>query len=561
MTTPTRSAAKDNVFQFLEEQNVYADSAKFTYYKNTVKTPQHRAVAWLAREDHANLKVPDPTADDASTAIYNYLVRYIMAVIFYALGGPDHWSNKLGFLTKFSVCTWQGHVVSGSTLLEGGIYCPGDSGPPTELRLGFVQAKGQLPSEIGLLTSLTHLDFGSSSLREAMPPEICKIWKLEKLDLSDNELSGELPPCLGSMSALKWIYVNGNLFTGTIPNQTMALTQLERLVLEDNELSGDPTHIFNKMSALQLLYVGKNNFTGLIDSNFMKGHKSLIVLDVSRNQFRFENTTGFPAELLRLSSLTHLDLSMNPLQGSFPKVLLNKASTNHKLNFLSLHDTKMKGVLPQLDQFVAMQHLDMSRNSFHGTIPSSYGNLTHLELFYLSENHRLTAGTIPSSFHQLTKLRDLSIRETNRNGSIPSFIGANLTGLVLLDLGINNFTSALPSDFKNLQNLEYLLLNGNEQLSGGLRSLKYLLKKLKILLLDGTKLTENFDCPPVTNTSSDLVVYVDCANVSVPPCTCCKCCKVGAGRGCSETLLANVDASWFNTFNRTSYSFFEKGEH
>jgi hypothetical protein len=55
-TFPTRSATKDDVFQFLEEQNVYADSAKFTYYKNTVKTPQHRAVAWLAREDHANFK-------------------------------------------------------------------------------------------------------------------------------------------------------------------------------------------------------------------------------------------------------------------------------------------------------------------------------------------------------------------------------------------------------------------------------------------------------------------------------------------------------------------------
>jgi hypothetical protein len=67
------------------------------------------------------LKVPDPKTDDASTAIYNYLVRYIMAAIFYALDGPDHWSNKLGFLTKISVCTWQGQVVSRSTLLKGGI--------------------------------------------------------------------------------------------------------------------------------------------------------------------------------------------------------------------------------------------------------------------------------------------------------------------------------------------------------------------------------------------------------------------------------------------------------
>jgi Leucine-rich repeat (LRR) protein len=552
-TSGERVATKEEVFAFLKRENVYLD---LTYIESTVKSPQHRAAAWLAREDHAKLKVPDANAD-ASTK-YSYLTRYVMAVNFYTLDGPNQWTNKLGFLTRQSVCTWQGQVQYSEGITEGGVFCPNDRGDPTELRLGFVNAIGPLPSENGLLTSLTHLDFGTSRLSGTIPTEICNIWNLTKLDLSYNEFSGKLPPCLGSMTALKWIFANSNALMGTIPTQFKSLTQLERLILEDNMLTGDPTPVLNSMTAVQHVFLGDNNFTGTINATFMSGHKALAVLDVSRNQFRLD--TNFPHHLLSLASLSHLDLSANPLYGSFPKVLLSSKITNHKLQFISVYDTHMNGELPLIERFAALQFLDLSLNSFRGTIPSYNNSFPLLEVLYLSENPRLSAGTIPTSFHQLTKLSDLSMRHTNRQGPIPSFIGSNLTNLVLLDIGINNFTSSLPSDFSKLKKLEYLLLNGNLGLTGGLGSLTHQLRQLKVLLLDGTSISGKFQCPPITNTSSDLVAFVDCKN-GTPPCTCCICCNVGTGVNCSKPLLANIDASWAISFNRSTYKFFEIDEH
>jgi Leucine-rich repeat (LRR) protein len=558
-TSGQRYSTKEEVFAFLERERIYLD---LTYIESTVKSPQNRAAAWLSREDRANLKVPDANAD-ASTK-YSYLTRYVMAVNYYALDGPNQWTNKLGFLTPRSVCTWQGQVQYSEGITEGGVFCPNDRGDPTDLRLGFVKAIGQIPTENGLLTSLTNLDFGTSRLSGTIPTEICKIWNLTKLDLSYNELSGKLPPCLGTRTDLKWIFANSNALVGTIPTQFKALTQLERLVLEDNMLTGDPTPVLNSLTRVQHVFLGDNNFTGVIDSTFMSGHKSLAIMDVSQNQFRLDTSANFPHHLLSLANLSHLDLSVNPLHGSFPKVLLSSKITskitNHKLQFISVYDTNMNGELPHFDRFAALQFLDLSLNSFHGTIPSYNGSFPQLELLYLSDNPRLSPGAIPTSFQQLSKLSDLSMRGTNRGGTIPSFIGSNLTNLVLVDLGVNNFTSSVPSDFSKLKKLEYLLLNGNLGLNGGLGSLTHQLGQLKVLLLDGTNISAKFQCPPITNTSSDLVAFVDCPDDN-PPCICCMCCDVGSGAGCSEPLLANIDASWKNSFNRSTYKFFENDEY
>ncbi|KAL7596955.1 hypothetical protein Lser_V15G29317 [Lactuca serriola] len=74
-------------------------------------------------------------------------------------------------------------------------------------------------------------------------------------------------------------------------------------------------------------------------------------------------------------------------------------------------------------------YLDLSRNSFHGTIPAIIGSLTQLRSLYLGYNN--LNGTIPRSIGSLTELRQLDLSYNSLYGTIPPEFG-NLTNLQLL---------------------------------------------------------------------------------------------------------------------------------
>jgi hypothetical protein len=68
-----------------------------------VDTYQYQAVNWLANHDAMNL--PVPTTNIQSYEGYMYAARYILALNYFALGGPQ-WDNPYHFLSPQSVCLW-----------------------------------------------------------------------------------------------------------------------------------------------------------------------------------------------------------------------------------------------------------------------------------------------------------------------------------------------------------------------------------------------------------------------------------------------------------------------
>jgi Leucine-rich repeat (LRR) protein len=83
-------------------------------------------------------------------------------------------------------------------------------------------------------------------------------------------------------------------------------------------------------------------------------------------------------------------------------------------------------------------------------------NLTYLFM----ANNPFEAEVIPK-FWDMTSLRELSLKNTKRTGSIPEWMGTNLTNLVLLDLGDNELEGTIPESLGKLDKLSFLLLNGN----------------------------------------------------------------------------------------------------
>src|SRR5436853_4138149 len=101
-------------------------------------------------------------------------------------------------------------------------------------------------------------------------------------------------------------------------------------------------------------------------------------------------------------------------------------------------------------------------NNMNGSIPSSIGNLTNLELLGLYVNQ--LSGHIPSSIGNLVNLEFLNLDDNQLSGNIPSSIG-NLVNLITLVLGYNQLTGNIPSSIGDLVNLQSLNL-GTNQLTG-----------------------------------------------------------------------------------------------
>ncbi|KAL7196138.1 hypothetical protein ACSBR1_036205 [Camellia fascicularis] len=84
------------------------------------------------------------------------------------------------------------------------------------------------------------------------------------LDLSCNKLIGEIPFELGQLSSVHALNLSHNLLTGPIPKTFSNLTQIESLDLSYNSLSGNiPTELIN-LNFLEVFTVAHNNLSGKI---------------------------------------------------------------------------------------------------------------------------------------------------------------------------------------------------------------------------------------------------------------------------------------------------------
>lgn len=527
-----------------------------TLLVETYGTPQFKAAVWIAEQDGANLPVPSINTDINDEQAYEYIFRYVMALNYFAMGGPNSWLRQLNWLSEENVCSWQGEVFVDNALRKIGVFCNNDEGPPTDLRLNHNGLSGKIPMENGVLTSLKTIDLQGSMLSGTIPERLCHLKNLEILALSTNSLTGEVPTCLGSMTALRWLFVNTNLLHGTLPE--FSSPSLQALVIEDNMFTGSLEHsLSSALTNLTKLYVDRNMLEGDIYT-FFASRQQLEEVDMSDNNFTITNGV-VPTQLFAMPKLEYLDLSQNPLQGSIPDIILSKGVTNTKLKFLSLRNNTLSGKLPDLSQMIVLETLDLSSNDFVGTLHAAFGTMSSLVSLFLSDNRGLTAGSVPPTFTGLSNLKELSLRSSNRTGQLPptSLLSKNL---VLLDLGSNDLNGSIPPDYgTELTNLEYLLLNGNS-ITGKVPSSLSKLGYLVTLFVDGTNLTGEVDflCNPKTKQKSIKLVYADCYGPEPEVnCSCCKCCYRGDVTGCSNPLPGNINASYANSFRRGIYHIYD----
>ncbi|PNX96818.1 LRR receptor-like kinase resistance protein, partial [Trifolium pratense] len=130
--------------------------------------------------------------------------------------------------------------------------------------------QGTIPTEIGLLSKLTHLDMSDNFLQGEMPLSLCNLRQLR------NYLEGEVNPSIANLRQLEYLDISFNNFQGSIPPQWWLLKNLTTLNLSNNRFKGEIPSSLENLKKLQYLYISNNYieaFSLLIC--FILGHNSI----------------------------------------------------------------------------------------------------------------------------------------------------------------------------------------------------------------------------------------------------------------------------------------------
>jgi Leucine-rich repeat (LRR) protein len=284
-------------------------------------------------------------------------------------------------------------------------------------------------------------------------PSLLELGFLNYLDLSGDDFSRtHIPSFLGSMDSLRHLDLHSASFSGLIPHQLGNLSGLRYLDLGGySDLYVDTLRWMSGLSSIQYLDLGYADLHREVDwLQIMSKFPSLLKLFLYNCQLDSLNPS---LGTLNFKSLQVLDLSKNNFNHELPNWFSNLSTA---LLELHLDESSLKGEIPEsLGQLKHLKGLSLSWNSFTGPIPQSLGLLTNLTYLDLSDNS--FSGPIPSSLGNLSEMRVLNLQGNQLNGSVPKSLGL-LSNLVALVIGYNVLTGTLDeahftklSKLKNLQ--------------------------------------------------------------------------------------------------------------
>ncbi|PON61325.1 LRR domain containing protein [Parasponia andersonii] len=353
-----------------------------------------------------------------------------------------------------------------------------------ELYLSYNQMSGNIPESLGQLSTLVVLDLREnkwegviteahlanlSSLKEiiiykdsaniSLVFNISSDWippfQLTYVEIRSCQLGPKFPPWLKNQSELTTVVLNNARILDVIPSWFWQLNlQLEKLDVAYNQIGGrvpNSLRFSNTASStvdlssnlfegplplwssnITMLYLRDNRFSGPIPLNIGEVMPLLTDLDISRNSLN----GNIPLSIGMLTELTTIVLSNNQLSGEVPDFWNN-------LQFLYV--------------------VDMSNNSLSGTIPSSMGFLSFARFLILSKNN--FSGEIPSSLKNCTAMISLDLSDNKLSRDLHTWIGENMTTLLILSLRSNSLTGTIPPQLCSLSKLHILDLSHNN-LSG-----------------------------------------------------------------------------------------------
>ena len=202
-----------------------------------------------------------------------------LVALYNSTNGPG-WTNSTNWLVSNTPGNWYGVTIT--------------SGHVTDVVLSINNLLGNIPPEVGNLTSLQNLSLWSNQLSGSLPPELGDLTGLIYLLLDSNQLSGSIPPELGNLNLLSFLMLSGNQLSGSIPSELGNILMLQDLDLSNNQLTGSIPPELGNYNNMNYLFLNDNQLSGSI-----------------------------PAELGNLTFLRLLWLQGNRLEGDIPSTFVD----------------------------------------------------------------------------------------------------------------------------------------------------------------------------------------------------------------------------------------------
>lgn len=305
---------------------------------------QALAFLWLVEQDQL---LPVPTGP-------KLLQRYSMVLLDHALNDPIRPVVSQAALDE---CEWTG------------VVCDEETAEVVQINWEGQQMNGQLVEELRYLG------------------------RLERLDLSNNELVGNLD-YMYEVKSLTELFLNNNKFTGTLSEQVGLLNKLDKLYLGHNELEGNiPISLRSSVENPKPLRKCCHLFIGLFFcaccfSVFSDTQHLILVsfisgwLVLSHNKF-----SGYLPPDWRMRELFYLDLGYNFLSGPLP----NDWDRN----------------------MVRLRHLYLDHNSFSGNVPGYFSQLGNGRIKQISVNSNFLEGEVPFNWDTKDQIIALNFQDNN----------------------------------------------------------------------------------------------------------------------------------------------------
>ncbi|XP_027922965.1 receptor-like protein EIX1 [Vigna unguiculata] len=402
-----------------------------------------------------------------------------------------------------------------------------------------LKASMPIPSFLGSMTTLIHLDLSFSRFMGNIPPQIGNLSNLVYLDLSD-VANGTIPSQIGNLSNLLYLNLHSGysidktLFIGNV-DWLSSLTKLEYLNLGGANLS-QSFHLLHSLPALSSLVhldLSRCTLPHYNQQSFLN-FSSLLTLDLSEVSYH-SGISFVPKWVFGLKKLVSLVSSFNYFEGPIPDGLRNLTL----LEYLDLHSNSFSSSIPHwfYSSFPHLKFLDLSSNNLQGNIYDALGNMTSLVILDLSYNQ--LEGPIPTSLGKVTSLVILDLSHNKLEGSIPTSLG-KLTSLVRLDLSHNQLSGNVTLDYcgnkgdgkhtkslGELSSLRVLILSSNQLGGNPFESLRSL-SKLSSLDID-------YNCFEGVVTEDHLTNLTSLYKFSAP----------------ENNLTLKVGSKWYPTFQLT----------
>ncbi|KAK9677927.1 hypothetical protein RND81_11G176500 [Saponaria officinalis] len=131
------------------------------------------------------------------------------------------------------------------------------------------------------------------------------------------------------------------------------------------------------------------------------------------------------------------------------------------LRNLSIANNGLTGSILDMAEIESLENLDISRNSFHGSIPSSFTQLKNLVSVNLSANN--FEGVLPSGFRNLRKLMYLDLHSNRLSGDVMNLF-TELGSVIVVDVSCNQLGGHLDIGLGRasfVSNIQFLNVSNN----------------------------------------------------------------------------------------------------